>query len=164
MRIKFISLISIFLVACASTKNTNTSNVDVKSAKEFVSASQEASWKLLTGKWYGSQPTKEGGVKQEIMERKSNGTYKISFKIKSKSGAISQTEEYGEWGTSGPIYFSIFKGFIRAGNESSVDVEPYNYDAYRIINLNTDLFEYEHVTTGNKYIVKRVSKNFEFPN
>ena len=164
MRIKFALLLSIFLVACTSTKNTNTSNVEVKSSKEFVSSSQEVSWKLLTGKWYGSQPTKDGGIKQEVVERKSNGTYRISFKVKSKSGAITQSEEYGEWGTSGSIYFSIFKGFIEAGKESSVNVEPYNFDAYRIITLNPEVFEYEHVTTGNKYTVKRVPLNFEFPN
>jgi hypothetical protein len=164
MRINYALVLTIFLVGCANTKNSNTSNVEVKSSKEFISSSQEMSWKLLSGTWFGSQPTKEGGIKQEIIERVSNGAYRVKFKITSKNGSISKTEEYGEWGASGSIYFTIFKGFIEDGKESRVDVEPYNYDAYRIITLNNDMFEYEHVTTGNKYTIKRVQFNFDFPN
>lgn len=118
----------------------------------------------MVGKWYGSQPTKEGGVKQHTIERAIDGSYKIVFRVTDANGKVEESSEVGHWGVSGPIYFSIFRGWLSDGRLSTSDpTSPYNYDAYKIINLSTEDFEYESFSSGNRYKIKRVPNDFEFP-
>lgn len=164
MRILIISKVFVMLIitGCATT---NTSTVAVTSKKPSLSISQEETWNLMIGKWYGSQPTKDGGKVQEIMERSPQGTYKITFRVYEKDGKYKEQSEAGHWGVSGPIYFTIFRGWVKNNQLSpSNPADPYNYDAYKIINLNNEVFEYESYSSGNKYTNKKVSNDFEFPN
>ena len=119
----------------------------------------------MIGKWYGSQPTKEGGVKKWIVERMSPGTYKIVFRIYEKD-ATSYWEqiEVGEWGVSGPVYFSILRGWVKDGKLTPADpTDPFNYDAYKIISLTDEKFEYENYDSGDVYGIKKVPISFDFP-
>ncbi len=142
----------------------NTSSVAVIEAKPEVKVSEERRWTLMIGKWYGSQPTKEGGLKQHIVERYPNGSYKIIFKVTDSNGGTKESVEVGNWGISGPIYFTIFRGWLHGSElEQSNPSSPYNYDAYNIVSLADEHFEYSHVTTGNSYKIQRVSADFEFP-
>ncbi len=164
MRLNIVTslFIGLALTGCATT---NTSTVAVTSQKPSLTLSQEETWNLMTGKWYGSQPTKDGGKKQEIMERSPQGTYKITFRVFDKDGKYKEQAEAGHWGVSGPVYFTIFRGWIEGDQLSpSNPADPYNYDAYKIIELNTDVFEYENYSSGNRYVIKRVPNDFQFPN
>lgn len=154
-------VIGLSLAGCATT---NTSRVAVTSQKPSLTLSQEETWNLMIGKWYGRQPTKDGGKKQEIVERSPHGTYKITFRIYDKDGNIKEQSEAGHWGVSGPVYFTIFRGWIEGDQLSPANpADPYNYDAYKIVKLNNDVFEYEHYSSGNKYVIKRVPNDFQFP-
>jgi len=164
MRIQgiIVVIIGAIISGCATT---NTSTVEITSEKPSLTLSQEETWNLLTGKWYGSQPTKDGGQKQEIMERSPQGTYKITFRVYDKDGNLKEQSEAGHWGVSGPVYFTIFRGWVEGDRLSpSNPADPYNYDAYRIIKLDNEVFEYENYSSGNKYVIKRVPNDFQFPN
>lgn len=149
------------MVGCASQRILNT---EVTDSKPTLSASEEERWTLMVGKWYGSQPTKGGGLKQHIAERYPDGSYKITFKITDARGNSKKSSEVGNWGISGPIYFTIFRGWLNQERIKPSDPSsPYNYDAYNIINLTSEVFEYNHVTTGNRYKIQKVESNFVFP-
>ena len=136
----------------------------VSPGKPPSSPSQEELWSMMLGKWYGRQPTQDGGIRQQIVQRASNGTYRVTLRITDKDGEVMQQTEVGHWGVSGPVYFSIFRAWLDGDQAIPTDpADPYNYDAYRILTLTGDLFEYEHFTTGNKYAVERVPSDFDFP-
>ena len=102
------SFILVFVLAVTGCASNQTSQKEITSTKPALTLSQEDAWNILIGKWYGSQPTKEGGYKQEIMERFPEGTYKITFRVYDKNGQAKEQTEVGHWGVSGPIYFTIF--------------------------------------------------------
>jgi len=109
-RLAFTIISSItFLFGCNSL---HTANDSVTSSKPELSLSQQDKWNLMVGKWYGSQPTTDGGVKKQITQRSSLGDYKHTFRIYDVDGNYEEHIEVGEWGVSGQIYFSIFKGWI----------------------------------------------------
>ncbi|ODN65962.1 hypothetical protein [Methylophaga muralis] len=156
----FLAVPLIFLVGCETTQ---TSSKSVAIAKPNLSISQEDQWHLMVGKWYGNQPSKEGGAKQWIVERYPNGNYRIDFRTIKNDGNIESSSEVGQWGVSGPVYFSSFRGWLEGDNVKPSDPsDPYNYDAYQIIKLNNEIFEYEHFLTGNRFTLKRVSSDFKF--
>ncbi len=162
MKIKI--YLAIFLTTIATAFiSLKSPDYSVTSSKPAVSSSQEGTWKLMIGKWYGKQPTKDGGTKEEIIEKLPNGTYKIQFRVTQPDGTKTERTEVGYWGVSGNIYFSIFKGWL-SGSEiiSANPTDPYNYDAYHIIELTTEKFEYQHVSTGNRYVNQRVGNDFKF--
>lgn len=130
----------------------------------MLTPSQEDSWDLLLGTWYGSQPTKSGGKRDEIVKRMPDGTYKFRFRTCDKSGKCSKQTEVGLWGVSGPIYFTIFLGWADKGHITPASPgNPYNDDAYKIIKLNKKIFEYKEYSDGDRFVDKRVSANFNFP-
>ncbi|MGH2509789.1 MAG: hypothetical protein ACRDHZ_20615 [Ktedonobacteraceae bacterium] len=155
-------LVLLTLSGCATTR---TSDVAINSEKPSLTLSQDETWNLLIGKWYGSQPTKDGGVKKEIMERSPQGTYQVTFRVYDKEGKYKEQTETGYWGVSGPVYFTIFRGWVEGDHLSpSNPSNPYNYDAYKIIKLNSEVFEYESYNSRDKYATKKVHQDFEFPN
>ncbi len=151
----------IMLSGCAST--TQTSSRPVSSVKPAVALSQEEQWHMMVGKWYGEQPTKEGGIRKWLVERFINGTYRIDFRISKEDGTVDVLAEVGEWGISGPVYFSSFRGWVHGERiERSDRSDPYNYDAYRILQLSDTVFEYQHYSTGNHFLVRKVAPDFRF--
>jgi hypothetical protein len=69
-------LITLILVGTVlGCTNFNTSNEVIAYAKPGLSQSQEEKWNQMIGKWYGSQTTKEGGIRQQITVRHPDGTY-----------------------------------------------------------------------------------------
>jgi len=158
----FITLALIFLTTGCAT--TNTSNGIITNIKTDLSTTEEQKWEFLSGKWFGSQPIKDGGVRQEIMERSPQGTYKITFRVYDKEGKHQEQTEAGHWGVSGPVYFTSFRGWVKGKEFNPANPsDPYNYDAYRIIKLNNEVFKYEHFTQKGTYIIKKVSNDFVFP-
>lgn len=159
--IKYLIAAIIFLTGCA---NQHTTSKKITTFKPELSTSAEKRWKMMTGKWYGSQPTKNGGIQQHIIEHSVDGTSKITFRIKSPKGDIKEFSEVGQWGISGPIYFTILSGRIDGKKfRPSDQTNPYNYDAYQIVNLTKDEFEYNHFSSDNKYKIIKVPKSFTFP-
>lgn len=160
-------LISIALVLSlvAGCQSVHTSTNQVSTVKADLSESQEKIWKKMIGRWYGSQPTKEGGTRQQITERYSDGTYKITIKNITKSGELNISSEVGQWGVVARVYFSIFRGWITEnGIVPSDPSDPYNYDAYEILELTDESFKYKSYSSGTIYSLKKVENDFEFPN
>ena len=150
-------------VALFGCNATHTANYEVSVPKPFLTSTEIEFRNQLIGKWYGNQPNKKGGTKEWIKNNRIDGTYEIQFKNTSSLGEVRYKTETGDWGVSGNIYFSIYRGYVYKEKFHPSDPrDPYNYDAFNIILLNENQYEYVHVTTSNRYLVKRVSDDFEF--
>ena len=159
-----IVLILSFIILIAGCESIHTSSHVVSTTKADLTESQKQRWNLMIGRWYGSQPAKGGGTRQHIMHRFSDGTYKVTVKHVKKNGEIELNSEVGQWGVVGPVYFSIFRGWIEAyGVEESDTSNPYNYDAYEIIRLTNEIITYKSYSSGTTYSLKKVASDFEFP-
>ena len=161
LRILIIVFIVIVIPGCS---DTHTSQKEVESSKLPVSSNENESWKLLTGKWYGSQPTKDGGTKKFIAQRFSNGEYRIDFRITDKHGESDDSSEVGYWGISGNLYFTIFIGWVEDNKITRTKTRSsLNSDAYEILELNDKVFKYRHHSSGDVFTIRRVSSDFKFP-
>jgi hypothetical protein len=149
------------LSGCASGL---TSREAVVAAKPRLGQSEEAAWNAMVGRWYGSQPTADGGVYRWIMDRSPRGTYEMTGRVYDGAGHYEERVEVGQWGISGPVYFSIYRGWIEGRILRYSDpTDPYNYDAYRIIRLTGEVFEYEAYDTKSRYVVRKVPPDFKLP-
>lgn len=127
-------------------------------------STRQKKWAQLIGKWFGSLDLEGGGKYTWINERKNDGTYKVQFRITDASGKKEEFIEVGEWGVSGDIYFTIYKGDLEGGKIIPVDTTNPTYrDAYRILNLTNDIFEYEGLDEGSRFSVRKVAPNFTLP-
>lgn len=150
--------VSLLLTACANSELEITSNYNPE-----LNEQQLSKWKTLIGKWYGKQPIKGGGVHEWLVDRKSDGTYEIHFRHHKGNGSIESKVEIGQWGTSGNVYFTIYRASVLNGHVYPTSTsDPYHYDAYHILSLTENEFEYQHARTGGRFKVRKVSADYSF--
>ncbi|MBT8136073.1 MAG: hypothetical protein KJO54_03560 [Gammaproteobacteria bacterium] len=126
------------------------------------SADSQHDRNLMVGKWLGEVRTEDDKLRITLSERSENGTYRITFRTYEGS-QYDESIEVGLWGISGPVYFTIMRGWMTGGEFRPADTtQAYYYDAYRIISLDETSFEYESVETANRFSVRRVGNDFEF--
>lgn len=133
--------------------------------KPDLSLSAEERWQLMIGNWLGEAVTESGDKRQWLVQRFADGTYRVDFVLAKEDGAIEKSSELGHWAVSGPVYFTSFRGWLNGDSLSPSDPsDPYNYDAYRILQLNNEVFEYEHIATGKVFKVTRPPSGFTLAN
>lgn len=145
------------IASCASVPEVDT-------WKPEISDGKIQQWNYMVGSWYSDQPTKSGERKETTANLLSDGSYIINFKKTSAEGEVTNKTEVGYWGISGDIHFTIFKGWIE--NEVvklARPTDPYNYDAYKIIELTETTFKYVHVDTGDEFHAKKIKTSKESP-
>jgi hypothetical protein len=151
--IKKSSLTFIFFLAF----NSFASN-EISAVKPNLTQDKEAQRSAFIGKWESSQPTKEGGVRKTIMDRQSDSRYVVEFTVfNSKSEVSFKQKEFGFWGVSGGIYFTMFRGSIE--NDEFYPVDPnnaYNYDTYQITDINDNKLVYKSLSSENIFTYTRV--------
>lgn len=119
---------------------------------------------MMLGHWYGESRTKDGGRRLEIAEHRRDGTMTIRFRVIDAKGKVEEQTEVALWGISGPVYFTITRGWLDGTRFHAADpTQAYYYDAYEILELTRRTFRYRHVTTGSEYRLDRVAAGFDFP-
>jgi hypothetical protein len=119
---------------------------------------------LMIGKWYGEIKNEKGELQQWLVTRFGDGSYTIHFRLPEKDKTCNEQIEVGVWGVSGPIYFSITKGWVTDSSFIPSDPrDPSYYDAYEIIEINQNKFEYRSFDTDMTFEVKRVGDDFRLP-
>lgn len=147
-----------FLAGCTSKPAT------IDSFKQDLSFSAEQAWGLMIGKWFGSQLTNDGFRREWIAIRRPDGQYRITFRYYDADGTYRESVEFGEWGVDYPIYFSIFRGWIKDGGITDANpYDPYNRDAYRILSLDEHSMTYQAISNQDIYTLTRVPDDFVFP-
>jgi hypothetical protein len=131
---------------------------------EKLPLSREGKWGLLIGTWFGSQDTRGGEKYMWISEKKNDGTERTSFRTTDRTGKKIDKVEVGEWGVSGDVFFTIYKADLEGDKIKPANVtDPTNRDAYKILKLTDEVFEYEGLDSANRYAAKKVAAGFTFP-
>lgn len=118
---------------------------------------------VFVGRWYGEDRKGDAVTKRWLVEAFPDGVFRITFRFYEEDGYREQVE-VGEWGISGPVYFLSTKGWVDDGMFLKADTRNAQlYDAYKILKLEQQVFEYEHFVNGNRYSVRRVDTGFELP-
>lgn len=162
--INYLFLIAFFLFGCTAARTSEQKNIMLKEPAQPQVAPQQAQWKSMTGNWYSRDIEKQGSTRQQLMQRFTDGSYKLTTKLKVKDREISNNIEVGYWGVSGPVYFSIFKGWVKHDKLAPSDTSnPDNYRAYKILELTDDQFKYQSYTTSSIYTLNKVPDDFVMP-
>lgn len=119
---------------------------------------------LLIGKWYGEATTLDGKRTQQLTERGADGLFAVKFRVTDKSGQRIEQTEFGLWGVSGKIYFTITTGRDVGGQTTIANPgDPYLNDAYEIIELTATTYRSKAQDFGDEFTQKRVDDGFLFP-
>mgnify|MGYP000479863008 CR=1 FL=1 len=115
----------------------------------------------LIGQWYRLDVDENGHQISEYAKMLSDGSYEFTFSTLDSNGTVlQQSIELGDWGLVGNIHFTITKGELIDNEIYSADLENSdNYHAYRLVKLNNQIFEYQHIVTNEVFIMRRVVGN-----
>ena len=157
MKVIFLMFLIIGMSSCASSSRV----LDGATVADVKGQNLEQ-WNHLIGRWHGSNPIINGGTHSWLIDRFANGTYLIKFKSIHADGSIREGFEAGDWGSSGDIYFQIYRKYFK-GEEtiSSNPSSPENYDAYYIIKLDESELEFKHARTSYTFIENKVGNDFK---
>lgn len=149
-------LLLFVLVSCSTPKR-------VAYLKPETPAAIEARRDMMVGRWLGEMPTEKGQFYKWLIERRSDGGFTLQAELMEKGKVISRNTEFGLWGVSGHIYFSMTREMLNAqGKVGALDTNTANYyDAYEILELENGIFRYKHLETGNEYLVRRVPPAYQ---
>lgn len=138
------------LISCAITSDVE--RIKISETDETVAQRQ-----LLIGTWGGEASVSGGGIRHWVITRNPDGTYKTDFTHKGVAAVPEMQSEAGIWGVSGGIYFTATRGFVHQGVVKWADTnDPSLYDTYRIVSLDDTVFEYESLSTGNRFLVRKI--------
>ena len=149
-------------IGCTTTHDDSSHLVDA--AKPKSTEEEQRRRDLMVGTWFGEAKTKDGGSRMHIVQRKEDGSAVILFRAFEPDGTVQNSAEVNHWGLDGDIYFSMTRGWLNNSGFKPADItRAYFYDAYKVISLSEEKFEYQHIVSGNRYEVKRVEDGFQFP-
>jgi len=155
-----LSLIALLLLGgCSSPSRTIYAETDMIVDPNDVDES--ANWERMCGKWYGIKLLREGGKREWLLIREANGKYTSIFLNSLPGKAPERSVEVGEWGISGDVYFTVFKGWMFGARLSPAKQGHDTREAYHIVKLANDECIYECAESGELYRVVRVSDDFE---
>lgn len=146
--------------ARAAVGDAEIANGQVEESLAMAKAPRE----IFVGRWYGETAQTDGTTKRWVVDAFPDGVFRITFRFYEEDGSYREQIEVGEWGISGPVYFLSTKGWVDDGMFLKADTRNGElYDAYKILKLDTSVFEYEHYVNGNRYQVRKVDTGFALP-
>ena len=132
-------------------------------SRSFADLPLDQRRELILGSWLGEIEVKDGVIQKWLVRRQPDGTYRVHFRITDSGGKLlHELVEVGQWGISGPVYFSILRGDIDGtGKFQARDTsDPTHYDAYKIIELTSTIFRYHHFESDTEFEVKKVASDY----
>lgn len=114
----------------------------------------------MIGNWVGESSIESGGQRRILMQQFADGTFRLTFKTQ-REDQVDLERQVGQWGIAGPVYFTITTGWLQGERIEPTDLgQPYFYDAYRIVELERNVFEYESFASPRRYRLQRVADDF----
>ena len=113
---------------------------------------------LILGHWYRGHIDDNGNKLTEFAKIDIDGSFEFTFIQYNKQGEVLENiTELGDWGIVGDIHFTITKAELIEGEIFSADMtHEDNYQAYKILQLNSKILEYQHIITNEVFILRRV--------
>lgn len=113
---------------------------------------------MMIGHWVGQSPIEAGAQRRVLLQRFADGTFEVTFETWRGEQPALVEKQVGQWGLSGPVYFTITTGWVDGNRIDPTQLgAPYFYDAYRVVDLQDDRFEYESFSDGRRYVMHRVA-------
>lgn len=120
---------------------------------------------LLFGRWFREENVEPDKKIIEYAQINADGSFEFTFiTLKQTQGEsdkiIEQVTELGDWGLVKDIHFTITKDEVVNEQVYAADLnDSNNYHAYKVIQLNHHIFEYQHIDTNEVFIMRKVSEN-----
>lgn len=113
---------------------------------------------LLFGRWYREDIDEQGGKTVEYAQLSADGSFEFTFVSLDTEGDITeQVIEYGDWGLVADIHFTLTKGEVIEQEHYAADLNNAdNYHAYRVLVLDHQTFQYQHIVTEEIYVMRRI--------
>lgn len=114
---------------------------------------------MLFGWWLDRTPMQGGGHRVKLALNCPDGVYFFDLRtLDAKGRLVAESDQVGDWGISGPVFFTIARGGRRDGKEYETDLtEGRHYQAYRILALTYTRFEYRSYVSGVVFAAHRAS-------
>jgi hypothetical protein len=114
---------------------------------------------LLFGRWYRNDVDEKGLETVEYALLNANGSFEFTFiSSESKTGITEEVVELGYWGLVGNIHFTITKSELFNQELYAADLnDSNNYQAYQVLQLNHQVFEYQHIETKEIFMMRKVT-------
>jgi len=113
---------------------------------------------LLFGRWYREDIDVEGHKSVEYASLSADGSFEFTFiSLDDKGDVVEQVTEYGDWGLVADIHFTLTKSEMVEQAHYAADLnDPENYHAYRVLALDHQTFQYQHIVTEERYTMHRI--------
>ncbi len=113
---------------------------------------------LLLGNWYRGDTDDNENQLTEFAKIDIDGSFEFTFiQYNQNDEALEEITELSDWGLVGDIHFTITKAELIDGEIFSADMaNEDNYQAYKILQLNSKILEYQHIITNEVFILRRV--------
>lgn len=117
---------------------------------------------LIVGNWVGETSIEGIGRRRFLAEHFEDGTFRVTFETQQADGRRCIDQYVGNWGISGPIYFTMVTDTLRgqaieATNLGSVG----RNNAYAILEIDDEVFEYESFSPRARFAARRVTSDFQ---
>jgi len=120
---------------------------------------------LLFGRWFREELKDDNKKTIEYAQLSADGSFEFTFvtletKVDTADKIVDQVTELGDWGLVADIHFTITKNEIVDEQLYSADLnDRNNYHAYRVLQLNHHIFEYQHIETNEIFIMRKITDN-----
>lgn len=114
---------------------------------------------LLIGKWFRQETSEEGDKTVEYATLTNDGQFEFNFSVYDKNDElIGENIELGDWGLVGDIHFTITKNEVIDQELFDADLtDELNYHAYKVIKLDHQLFEYQHIQSNEIFLMHKIT-------
>ena len=114
---------------------------------------------LLFGRWYRDDIDEQGKQVVEYAELSADGSFEFTFvSTEQQTNVTEQVIELGDWGLVGNVHFTITKSELIDQQLYAADLnDSNNYQAYNVLQLNHQTFEYQHVETKEIFMMRKVT-------
>lgn len=116
---------------------------------------------LLFGRWYRNDIDEQGQQVVEYAELSADGSFEFTFvSTESETNVTEQIAELGDWGLVGNIHFTITKSELIEQQLYAADLnDSNNYHAYKVLQLDHQIFEYQHIETKEIFMMRKITDN-----
>lgn len=113
---------------------------------------------LLIGRWYREDIDEQGNKTVEYAQLTPEGCFEFSFITFDQEGnVIEQATEFGDWGLVADIHFTLTKSEMIEQIHYAADLKNAdNYQAYRVLKLDHQIFQYQHIVTDERYTLHKI--------
>jgi hypothetical protein len=114
---------------------------------------------LLFGRWYRKDIDEQGQQVVEYAELSADGSFEFTFvSTEQETNITKQVIELGDWGVVGNVHFTITKSELIDQQLYAADLnDSNNYQAYKVLQLNHLIFEYQHIETKEIFMMRKVT-------